>query len=122
MSILKTKWKCDDLKQVHLSYRTGKIEISNWSLEIDFFTEVNNIIIGKLKFNHKTDSSMSGSEFVTFIHNKNLNKIIGSDSNGYYEGYFNNNKLQLDHISYEHIKFPQNGDFINSFSNKFKKL
>ena len=122
MPILNTKWKCDDLKQTHLCYNNGKIEISNWSLEIHFYSEVNNTLVGKLTFNNKVDKKMSGSEYVSFIYIKQLNKIIGCDSNGYYEGYLNNNELELHHLAYEHIKFPQRCSTINSFSNKFKKL
>ena len=122
MSILNTKWKCSDLKQTHLCYKTGKVEISSWSLEIHFYSEVNNTLIGKLTFNKKGDNKLNGHEFVSFIYIKKLDKIIGSDSNGYYEGYLNKNELNLHHLAFEHIKFPQNITTINSFSNKFYKI
>lgn len=122
MNLINTKWICNDLKQTHLNYKNGKIEMSNWKLEIIFYSEINNILIAKLIFTNKIDSSMSGSEFVSFIYSNENNKIIGSDSNGYYEGYINNNILSLNHISFEHIKYPNNGNFINSFSNKFIKV
>lgn len=106
--ILNTTWT-SQINEINLNYLTGNVNIINWVVNISFLNIYSNILIVKLDFLDKNNNDNSGMEFCTFTLENN-NKLKGIDSNGIYDGYYDNvnNVIHLNFRGTEHINNSNN--------------
>lgn len=118
--LLNTNWT-SQVNEVNLNYLTGDVNIINWFVSISFLNIYSNILIVKLDFADKTDNNNSGMEFCTFTLDNN-NKLKGIDSNGLYDGYYDNvnNIIHLNFRGTEHINNTYNNN-INNYNKRIIK-
>ena len=109
-----TTWNCKDVKQTELCYKTGLCKITVWDIKLSIYQKLNETYICKLHFTNKLISSMSGEEFILVIYLPEERKLIGTDSNGIYNGHFTDKGLIFSHMQFSHIKYPHTTS-INGF-------
>ena len=113
-TILNTTWR-SEINEVNLNYLTGDINIVNWIVNISFINIYTNVLIAKLEFLDNNNNNNSGFEFCTFSL-ENTNQIRGIDSNGIYDGYYDNenNVINLNFRGTEHINLYNSNNYNNN--------
>ena len=116
MSILKSRWR-GKIKEINLDYNTGKTVVKQWNLTFTFVKKVENYFVVKLGFQDEFNNY--DDEYILFLVKDN--KIKGTDTNGLYEGHFEDNKMYLEYRNTGHIN---NYDMrvIKGFNCTFNKL